>query len=264
MLDSSAYPHSNHDQVSITLPAHIAVIMDGNGRWASQQGKNRISGHQQGAETVRMIVEESRKIGIKYLTLFSFSSENWSRPSQEVQALMSLLQYHLKFDLQGLIENGIRFRCIGRRETLPSDVNIAIQEAEKQTAKNSEMTLVLAISYGGRQEIVDAAIKFSKHVAEGTVSPAELDEKMFSSYLYAPDIPDPDLLIRTSSELRISNFLLWELAYSEIVISSKCWPEFTVQDYYTCLEDYSKRLRKFGKTKEQVLNSEVSKLPFNR
>lgn len=226
--------------------------MDGNGRWAQRNGWPRLKGHAKGAETVRMVVRESRKLGIRYITLFSFSSENWKRPEDEIDGLMSLLKHHLVNELDELLDKQIRLRCIGQRELLKPEVIRAIEDVEKQTEHCEGMDLILALSYGGRQEIVDATKIIASRVKSGELSIEDISEQDFSNSLYAPDVPDPDLLIRTSNEFRISNFLLWQLAYSEIEVSNLYWPEFSEEEFHRCIESYSKRVRRFGKTNAQI------------
>ena len=212
----------------------------------------RVHGHREGAKTVRMVVEESRKLGIRYITLFAFSTENWNRPPTEVSALMSLFQYHLEHELKDLTKNGVRLRAIGDRTKLPKGVSDLLSAVEASTVNNSELDLLLAVSYGGRDEIVHAARALASKVERGELKASEIDAAQFTSQLYAPDVPDPDLLIRTSNECRISNFLLWQLAYAEIVLSEKYWPEFTKEEYHNCLNRYAGRQRRFGLTEEQI------------
>ncbi|MDY7038036.1 MAG: polyprenyl diphosphate synthase, partial [Thermodesulfobacteriota bacterium] len=205
------------------LPEHVAIIMDGNGRWAEKKAMNRVSGHEEGAESVRDIVRTSRELGIPYLTLYAFSEENWQRPKYEVQALMKLLRRFLKSELNGMMENGIRFHTIGRTNKLPENVKRAIKETIEKTSQNRNMVLTLALSYGGRQEISDAFQKIARKIQSGHVRPDEITERFISDTLYTAGMPDPDLLIRTSGENRVSNFLLWQIAYTEIYITSTLW-----------------------------------------
>jgi len=234
------------------IPQHIACIMDGNGRWARQRGLPRVEGHRAGAKTVRMVVEECRRLGVQYLTLFAFSSENWKRPDQEVGALMGLFHRYLNAELDRLCENDIRLRVIGDRSRLPEYVLDSLVRAEERSAVHRGMQLILAVSYGARDEIVGAARELAARVERGEMRSDEIDEAKFSSALYTKDIPDPDLLIRTSNEFRISNFLLWQLAYSEIVVSNLLWPEFTPQQLHECIAAYQSRERRFGLTSEQI------------
>ncbi|RNC67907.1 MAG: isoprenyl transferase [Desulfuromonadales bacterium] len=236
------------------LPRHLAIIMDGNGRWAQERMLKRIIGHQRGVETVRVIVEESSRLGIKYLTLFAFSAENWLRPKTEVKSLMALLKKYIRIETARMIDSNIRFNVIGNLNELPPDVNEAVQEAIDRTSRNGGMILTLALSYGARQEILMAAGRIAEDLASGSLSRDNLDEKLFSSYLFTSDIPDPDFLIRTSGEMRISNFLLWQLAYTELYFSDVNWPEFKANELYRALRDYQSRERRFGRTSAQLQN----------
>lgn len=234
------------------LPQHLAVIMDGNGRWAQERMLKRIIGHQKGVETVRVIVEECSRLGIKYLTLFAFSAENWLRPKTEVKALMALLKKYISFETGRMLADNIRFNVIGSRDELPPDVNAAVQQAIDRTAGNDGMVLTLALSYGSRQEIVRAAVQLAGDIASGTVPAGYVDENRFASYLFTRDMPDPDFLIRTSGEMRISNFLLWQLAYTELYFSEANWPEFSVTELHKALRVYQARERRFGRTSDQI------------
>src|SRR5271157_2877506 len=233
------------------LPRHCAIIMDGNGRWAEKRSLDRIAGHQKGAESVRSIVRASREIGIPYLTLFAFSSENWSRPSVEVEALWILLKEYLSSELQEMLDNGIRLLAIGDLSRLPRDVASTLNETVKQTSQAAAMTLTLALSYGGRDDILQALRRVMVNCREGTLSPEEITENLFSKYLWTANLPDPDLLIRTSGELRISNFFLWQLAYTEIYVTPTLWPDFTKEKLIHALLSYQERERRFGLTSEQ-------------
>lgn len=226
--------------------------MDGNGRWAKRRFLPRLEGHRAGAKSVRKLVEESRRLGIRYLTLFAFSTENWSRPRDEVSGLMELFAKHLISELELMLNNNIRLRALGDLERLPDNVRQELSRVIESTSANDGMDLILAVSYGGRAEIVHAARAIAQDVASGKFDPALIDEVLFSRYLYLPDVPDPDLLIRTSSEHRVSNFLLWELAYTEIVVSSVLWPDFSIAEFHQCLAEFSKRTRRFGLTGEQL------------
>jgi undecaprenyl diphosphate synthase len=226
--------------------------MDGNGRWAKSKGLPRVEGHRAGAKTVRMVVEESRRLGVRFLTLFTFSAENWGRPQAEVEALMGLFAQYLESEIPLLKENGIRLRAIGDRSKLPVSVDEALCRCEHQTASQEKMQLILAVSYGARDEIVHAVKTIARKVEEGNLSPDEISQETVAQALYAPDVPDPDLLIRTSDENRISNFLLWQLAYSEIVVSDLFWPEFSKEEYRRCLQEFAGRSRRFGLTQEQL------------
>lgn len=226
--------------------------MDGNGRWAKKRFLPRVEGHRAGAKTVRMVVEESRRLGIRYLTLFTFSSENWNRPKAEVAALMQLFKTYLEKELELLTKNNIRLRAIGNLERLPQDVRETLSSVSKQTEKFDGMDLILAVSYGGREEIVYAARQLAQRAAAKQLDPEQIDENCFRQSLYAPDIPDPDVLIRSSDENRISNFLLWQLAYSEIIVTPVLWPDFDREEFLRCLQEYAGRNRRFGLTDEQL------------
>jgi len=226
--------------------------MDGNGRWAKERMLRRIVGHRRGVETVRTIVEECSRLGIGYLTLYAFSSENWLRPKTEVGALMSLLKRFVKVEAGRMMQNNIRFNVIGNRDDLPADVIREVDAAIVTTSQNTGMTLTLALSYGGRQEIMRAASLLAADVAAGRVAAATFDEELFGGYLFTRDIPDPDLLIRTSGEMRISNFLLWQLAYAELYFTDVNWPDFNTAELHKALLDYQARERRFGRTSDQL------------
>ncbi len=234
------------------IPRHLAIIMDGNGRWAKERMLRRIVGHQKGVETVRTIVEECSRLGIRYLTLFAFSSENWLRPKTEVRALMALLKRYVRMEAMRMMQNNIRFNTIGNRSDLPPDVNRELDDAVARTAGNTGMTLTLALSYGGRQEIIRAATLLAADLAKGEVAPAAVDEALFEGYLYSSGMPEPDLLIRTSGEMRISNFLLWQLAYTELYFTEVNWPDFGVAELHKALRDFQARERRFGRTSDQL------------
>ena len=234
------------------LPAHLAVIMDGNGRWATQRMLRRIVGHQKGVETVRVIVEECSRLGIRYLTLFAFSAENWLRPKTEVKALMALLKQYIRAEIARMMQNNIRFNVIGNRVDLPVDINHEIDSAIERTAGNSGMLLTLALSYGGRQEIVSAAKRLAMDAAAGHLDPEAIDERLFAGRLFTAGIPDPDLLIRTSGEMRISNFLLWQLAYAELYFTEVNWPDFDRNELARAFREYQSRERRFGMTSDQL------------
>jgi undecaprenyl diphosphate synthase len=233
-------------------PRHIAIIMDGNGRWAKKRFLNRIRGHQEGAESVRDIVRACREIGIGVLTLYAFSTENWQRPRQEISALMSLLKGFLRSELAEMMKNSIRLNAIGQIERFPDDVVKVLHEVMAMTRKNRGMILNLALSYGGRDEIVAAARNIAAEVRAGRLQPEEITEAVFSNYLYTQGMPEPDLLIRTSGEMRISNFLLWQIAYTEICITNTLWPDFRREELIEILHDYQKRERRFGITGDQL------------
>ncbi|MBU5612747.1 isoprenyl transferase [Geomonas azotofigens] len=235
------------------LPKHLAVIMDGNGRWAKQRMLRRIVGHQKGVETVRVIVEECSRLGIGYLTLFAFSAENWLRPKTEVKALMTLLKQYIRSETARMMQNNIRFNVIGNRTDLPEDVNREIQSTIDKTSGNNGMLLTLALSYGSRQEIVAAAKRLACEVAAGRLDPERIDEGAFTGSLFTAGIPDPDLLIRTSGEMRISNFLLWQLAYAELYFTEVNWPDFDKHELARAFRDYQSRERRFGMTSEQLV-----------
>ncbi|MGD8389848.1 MAG: isoprenyl transferase [Desulfobacteraceae bacterium] len=235
-----------------TLPRHVAIIMDGNGRWARQKAMNRVRGHEEGAESVREIVRTSRRIGISYLTLYAFSEENWKRPAYEIQALMKLLKRFLSSEIDEMMENGIRLNAIGRTHKLPKDVHTLLLEAIDRTSNNRDMVLTIALSYGGRQEILDGVRHLAEQVRKGDLSVEDITEKRLSEALYTADVPDPDLLIRTSGEFRVSNFLLWQVAYAEFYFTPTLWPDFREQEYLAAIEAYQGRERRFGATGEQL------------
>jgi undecaprenyl diphosphate synthase len=228
------------------LPKHVAVIMDGNGRWAKKRSLDRIRGHEKGVNSVRDIVKTSREIGIPWLTLYAFSEENWKRPQHEVDALMNLLKRFLKSELGEMLENGIRFQTIGRTGKLPKDVQNLLSETSDKTSRNRDMVLTLALSYGGRQEIFDAIKKISHRIESENLRSKEITEQIISDSLYTAGMPDPDLLIRTSGEYRISNFLLWQIAYAEIYVTPTLWPDFRKQEYLLAIEAFQNRERRFG------------------
>lgn len=228
------------------IPLHVAVIMDGNGRWAKARGLPRIKGHEQGAESVRAIMRAARDNGVKYLTLFAFSSENWSRPKEEVNALMNFLVRFLKNNEHELHENKVRLRMIGRMADLPENVQNELQRVMRNTSTYDDYHLILALSYGGRNEIVDAVRKIATCVKNGKLQPEAIDGSTISANLYLPDMPDPDLLIRTSGEMRISNFLLWQISYTELYVTSVLWPDFREEHFKEAIEEYSRRHRRFG------------------
>jgi len=230
------------------LPEHVAIIMDGNGRWARERGFARIHGHQTGVDTIRNIVRSAREIGIKYLTLYAFSKENWARPKREIDFLMNLLSQYLDLELKELIENQVRFNAIGRLEELPEMIQEKIKRNMKQTEKNKGLLLTLALSYSSRVEITDAVKKLCEQVKSGKLRIEDITEDHLTKQLYTAGIPDPDLLIRTSGELRVSNFLLWQISYTEIYVSQKYWPDFHHQDFLEAIYAYQKRERRFGRT----------------
>lgn len=236
------------------IPKHVAIIMDGNGRWANKRGLARLQGHKSGVETVKKAVKTARSLGIKYLTLYSFSTENWSRPEEEVGELMNLLKLFIRKDLAELHQNDVCVRIIGERRNLPSDVGPLLFEAEAFTKNNKSQTLVIAFNYGSRNEIMRAAQKLAKKAIAGEVDAEDIDEGMMSAALDTDGIPDPDLIIRTSGEHRLSNFLMWQAAYSELVFVDKMWPDFDEADLRAALEIYATRTRRFGGLKNEVVS----------
>ncbi len=227
-------------------PKHVAIIMDGNGRWAQAHNLPRAAGHQRGAQSVKTVIKCAASMGISYLTLFGFSSENWKRPTDEINDLMGLLRFYLRSETINLQKNGIRLRIIGDRERLGSDIVSLIEEGEKRTAGNTKLTLTVALSYGGRTEIAAAARRLADLAAAGTLDPEDIDETLFESHLFTSGLPDPDLLIRTSGEKRISNFLLWQLAYSEFVFVDTLWPDFSREHFLDAISEYQRRERRYG------------------
>ena len=228
------------------FPEHIAVIMDGNGRWAQEQSLRRVFGHKEGIHSVREITTECAKMGVKSLTLYAFSVENWKRPRHEVAYLMRLLQRFLVDERPTLMKNGVRLRGLGRLADLPEQALLELRQTEQLTAENPGMLLRLALSYGGRTEIADALRSIVAKVQSGALDPAQIDEETLRQYLYDPHTPDPDLLIRTAGELRVSNFLLWQISYSELYVARECWPDFRAKQLRAALQDYARRVRKFG------------------
>lgn len=242
-LHTSEVQTASHDTA---VPVHVCVIMDGNGRWASSRGLPRAEGHRRGADAARAVIKEAARLGVKYLTLFGFSSENWKRPSGEVTDLMGLLRLYLRKELAELHKQGVRFRVIGERARLPEDVQELIATAEKRTQDNTGLNLVIALSYGARVEILNAAKTLAQKVKLGLLEASDIDEGVFSAHLETADIPDPDLLIRTSGEQRLSNFLLWQCAYTEFVFTDVLWPDFGAQDLRDAIETFQSRERRYG------------------
>ncbi|MBC7743655.1 MAG: isoprenyl transferase [Flavobacterium sp.] len=241
------------EQIDVSrLPRHVAIIMDGNGRWAKEKGKLRVFGHQSGVLSVRDTVEGAVKLGIPFLTLYAFSAENWNRPKLEVYALMELLVSTISKETKTLMENGVKLNAIGNLKSLPPRCIKQLNETIKKTSVNSNCTLTLALSYSSRWEITQAARSLALDVKEGKLEPADIDEDVFESRLSTAGIPDPELMIRTSGEYRISNYLLWQLAYSELYFTPKLWPDFRREDFYEAIFDFQKRERRFGKTSEQL------------
>jgi undecaprenyl diphosphate synthase len=234
------------------LPQHIAVIMDGNGRWAKQQGKLRVFGHSNGVKSVREISEACAELGVKHLTLYAFSTENWNRPQEEVGALMQLLLKTVRLELKTLMKNDIRLRAIGDLASLPQATAKELNDAIEKTSANKRMDLILALSYSGRNEITSAVRNIAADVKAGKISVDDVNENLISRNLYTSNIPDPELLIRTSGEMRISNFLLWQLAYSELYFTDLFWPDFSKEELYKAILDFQQRERRFGKTGEQI------------
>jgi undecaprenyl diphosphate synthase len=235
------------------LPIHVAIIMDGDGRWATQQGKERIFGHRQGVESVRAVIEAAAELGIKYLTLYAFSTENWGRPDDEVTALMGIMVQSLNNETVTLLKNNIRMSAIGDFSKLSDDVLERLNETIRLTSSSNGLNLVVALSYGSRWEITEAAKKMAADINKGSLKIESAGETEFEKYLNTYGIPDPDLLIRTSGEFRISNFLLWQIAYTELYFTEILWPDFRKEDFYDAIIDFQKRERRFGKTSEQIL-----------
>jgi len=236
------------------LPMHIAIIMDGNGRWAQQQGKHRVVGHYEGVESVRDITEACAQLGIPYLTLYTFSTENWQRPASEVNALMQLLVHTIRREKQRLLENGVRLQVIGDLDQLPPECRHELEQAIRETAQNQRLVLTLALSYSGRWEILQAVRALARRVQAGTLRPEEIDEATFAAALPSASLPDPDLLIRTGGEFRVSNFLLWQIAYTELYITDTFWPVFRRRQLYEAICSYQNRERRFGRIRPTDTN----------
>jgi undecaprenyl diphosphate synthase len=234
------------------LPRHIAIIMDGNGRWAHNHSLGRIAGHRKGAESVRKVVEACRAIGISFLTLYAFSSENWSRPEKEVNALMTLLERYLKSEVKVMMKNNIRLLTIGDTAALPEKVRAVLGDTIRKTSGNTAMTLVLALNYGSHDEILEAVRKIVDEIRQGKINTADITEDRFREYLYTKGIPDPDLLIRTSGEYRLSNFLMWQMAYTEFYFTDTLWPDFREEQLIEAILEFQRRERRFGLTSDQV------------
>lgn len=237
------------------LPQHVAMIMDGNGRWATQRGQERIFGHEHGVESVRDTVKAAAEVGIPYLTFFAFSTENWCRPHKEVETLMDLLVQAIQNETAELNENGVRLHAIGDLDSLPQRCRDTLEEAIETTAHNTRLHVTVALSYSARWEIANAAQKIAQKVADRTINPDQVDEELFSGMLETANMPDPDLLIRTSGELRVSNFLLWQLAYAELYFTPVYWPDFRKQHFFQAIIDYQRRERRFGKVKAEALTT---------
>lgn len=250
--------HSLKEKINIAkLPAHVAIIMDGNGRWAKSQGKPRVFGHKSGVVSVREVTEGAAELGVHYLTLYAFSTENWSRPTFEVNALMTLLVETVRKEVSTLNKNNIRLQAIGNLDGLPEKTRLTLLEGIDLTKDNTRMTLILALNYSSRWEIVEATKRIAQKVAEGQLSPEDIDTTLFTQYLTTKDIPDPELLIRTGGEHRISNYLLWQAAYAELFFTSVMWPDFRKEHFYSAILDYQNRERRFGMTSEQLSASNV-------
>lgn len=234
------------------LPKHVAVIMDGNGRWAELRGLPRIAGHREGINSVREMISQCLKLGIRVLTIYAFSQENWNRPAQEINALMGLLEYYLSTERASLIEQGVRFQAIGRMELLPPSAQHWVRTTEQETTHLDKMVLNVALSYGGRAEIVDAVRALLSDIRTGSIEAEQIDQALFQQYLYTYPLPDPDLLIRTSGETRISNFLLWQLAYTELCFTPTLWPDFRRREFLLALLEYQKRERRFGRVLSSI------------
>ena len=233
-------------EAATNLPRHVAVIMDGNGRWAKSRHLPRIEGHRRGADSAREIIRTAGELGIKYLTLYAFSAENWNRPKDEVDALMKYLVHYLKSETKELNKNNVRLEVIGQIHRLPENVQEHLQKSIATLAKNNGLTLIMALSYSSRIEIVEAARQIAEKVKSGRLEPDDITEEVISQHLWTRNIPDPDLLIRTSGEMRVSNFLLWQISYSELVVTPTFWPDFRRPQFYAALEEYAKRHRRFG------------------
>lgn len=241
----STAPHLS-EEAKATLPTHVAIIMDGNGRWAKARHLPRVEGHRNGVESVRAIVRAAGEVGIKYLTLYAFSVENWNRPKDEVDTLMKYLARFLKNEIGELNKNNVSLEAIGQIYRLPEFVQTQLKKTKAALAKNNGLTLILALSYGGRTEIVEGVRSIGEKIKQGKLDPAEINEQLISQHLYTSNYPDPDLLIRTSGELRISNFLLWQISYAEFVVTQTLWPDFRKPQFFAALEEYTRRHRRFG------------------
>jgi undecaprenyl diphosphate synthase len=233
-------------QAKATVPTHVAIIMDGNGRWAKERHLPRVEGHRHGVESVRAVVRAAGEAGVKYLTLYAFSVENWNRPKEEVDTLMQYLARFLKSEIGELTRNNVRLEAIGQIYRLPEFVQEQLRKTKAALARNNGLTLILALSYGGRTEIIEAVRGMAQKIKDGQLEPAEINEQVVSQHLYTSPYPDPDLLIRTSGEMRISNFLLWQISYAELVVTPTLWPDFRKPQFFDALEQYTKRQRRFG------------------
>ncbi len=255
-LSESTKKYIDSIKDKITIPRHVAIIMDGNGRWAAKKGLPRVVGHKNGVETVREIVELCAHLGIEYLTLYTFSTENWKRPREEVSMLMRLIVKSLQNETNELHSNNVRLTTIGDMSQLPEVVQNELNEAIKKTQNNKRLTLNLALSYSGRTELTNAVQSICRDLEKGKISKSDICEKLISNYLYTSNIPDPDLMIRSGGEFRISNFLLWQIAYSEIFITDVLWPDFSCKEFLKAIDDYQKRERRFGLISEQISNEQ--------
>ena len=242
---TATVPHLT-PEAKAALPRHVAVIMDGNGRWAKERHLPRVEGHRAGAESARVIIRTAGELGIKYLTLYAFSVENWNRPKDEVDALMKYLVHYLKTETAELNKNNVRLEVIGQIYRLPEVVQEHLRKSIATLAKNNGLTLIMALSYGGRTEIVDAVRSIAQKAKAGELDPADITEQVFEQHLYTHNRPDPDVLIRTSGEMRVSNFLLWQISYTELVVTQTLWPDFRKPQFYAALEEYNRRHRRFG------------------
>ena len=234
------------------LPRHVAIIMDGNGRWATKRGLTRVTGHRRGRDSVNDVVEAARRLGIEYLSLYAFSTENWQRPQNEVAALMRFLRHFLAAELKKMMKNGIRLLAIGNLRKLPREVQTALKQTIEDTRHNTGMTVILAVSYGSREEITDAVRAIARRVRREEIDPEDVDQDLVASHLGTAGVPDPDLLIRTSGEMRISNFLLWQIAYTEIFVTDTLWPDFREREFLDAIAHFQRRERRFGRTGEQA------------
>ena len=249
-----AVPHFLKEEYFMSVPQHIAIIMDGNGRWATERGKERSYGHQAGVDAVRRITSECTRLGVKFLTLYTFSTENWNRPEEEIASLMGLVLTSLEDEI--FMKNNVRFRVVGDVDRLPKNVQKKLHDTEEHTASNTTMTMVVALSYSSRWEITNAARQIAQQVKDGVIDIDDISEDTIDRHLVTNFMPDPELLIRTGGELRISNYLLWQIAYSELYFCDTYWPDFSEQDLHDAIIDYQQRQRRFGKTEDQVENEE--------
>lgn len=235
------------DKALAVLPAHVAIIMDGNGRWAKERSLPRVEGHRRGAESVRSVLRTAARLGVKYLTLYAFSVENWNRPQDEVDTLMKYLARYLKSEQREMNDNNVKLQSIGQTSRLPEFVRDQLEATRESLSQNTGTTLTLALSYGGRTELVDAVRGIAEKARDGEIDPAKISEQTISGHLYTSDMPDPDLLIRTSGEMRVSNFLLWQISYAELVVTDRLWPDFGEPEFCAALEEFAGRNRRFGK-----------------